>query len=222
MDQQSVIEIMSGQRSGAKARVTRGLLHAASMPYAVAMRARRRAYRAGLLGSVGVDVPVICVGNLTAGGTGKTPMVAWVIRELDAAGKTPAVLSRGYKAVDGQSDEAELLKAVCRVPVVMDPDRVAGARRAIEGGADVLVMDDGFQHRRLRRDLDIVLIDATNPFGFDHVLPRGLLREPPSALRYAGAVVVTRSDMISAEQLDALLERLAALAPGATLHTAVH
>jgi tetraacyldisaccharide 4'-kinase len=169
-------------------------------------------------------MPVICVGNLTTGGTGKTPMVVWVVRQLQRMGHRPAVLSRGYKAVAGHSDEAALLRRLCGVDVVVDADRLAGARQALQHGTDVLVMDDGFQHRRLRRTLDIVLIDATNPFGYGHCLPRGLLREPPSALRDAHAIVITRSDHLDEQNgsLTRLKARIGQLAPRASVHCAAH
>jgi len=216
------MDILSGRRRGLGASLARAGLAAAAVPYAAVMRARRWFYRRGLLPSRAADAPVICVGNLTTGGTGKTPMVAWVVARLHEAGGTPAILTRGYKGEGGTSDEAELLKALTGAPVVVDPDRAAGAAEAVRGGADVLVMDDGFQHRRLRRDLDLVLIDATNPFGYGWCLPRGLLREPRSALRDADAVVITRSSGVSDERLEALKTRLSRLAPGATVHAAVH
>jgi len=222
MDQQHIREILTGRRRGAAAGSLRAAAWVASKPYAVAMRVRRWAYETHLLPRRSVAVPVICVGNITTGGTGKTPMVAWVVRRLQEANLRPAVISRGYKARDAHSDEAELLKQLCAVQVFIDPDRYAAARRAVADGADVLVMDDGFQHLRLRRDLDIVLIDATNPFGFGYCLPRGLLREPLSALSRAGTIVVTRSDCVSPVRLGQLRDRLAELAPRASLHLAVH
>lgn len=221
MDERKALEIMGGG-GGFGASLLRAGLLCASGPYSAAMRARRWLYRRGVLPSRSVDVPVICVGNITTGGTGKTPMVAWVVGHLFEAGRRPAILTRGYKAVDGLSDEAELLKGLTGADVVVNADRVAGATAAIAGGADVLVMDDGYQHRRLRRDLDIVLVDAADPFGFGHCLPRGLLREPRSALRDAGAVVVTRSDAVDGGSLVRLQERLRGLAPAASLHAAAH
>ncbi|MCD4668808.1 MAG: tetraacyldisaccharide 4'-kinase [Actinomycetia bacterium] len=193
---------------------------AMGLPYATVMRLRRWAYRKGLFGSSAAGVPVICVGNLTCGGTGKTPMVAWVVRQLQEMGRTPAILTRGYKAVDGKADEAELLKNLTGAAVVVDPNRVRGAKTAVAGGADVLVMDDGFQHRRLRRDLDIILIDATDPFGGGACLPLGLLRESLSAMRDAGAIVITRSN-VPPEQLDSIRRRLVAHSR-APIYTAVH
>jgi len=211
-----------GGAGGTAAALLRAGLLCASLPYSAVMRLRRWLYRRGVLPARSAGVPVICVGNLTTGGTGKTPMVAWVVRRLKDAGKTPAILTRGYKAVDGVSDEAELLGHLTGADVVVNGDRAAGAETALAGGADVLVMDDGYQHRRLRRDLDIVLVDAANPFGFGHCLPRGLLREPPGALRDAGAVVITRSDAVDADALERLRDRLRVLAPDCSLHAAVH
>jgi len=228
MDEQKVRDILSGARRGGLWSALRGGLWLASKPYAAAMRLRRWAYRRGLFRSHSAGVPVICVGNLTTGGTGKTPMAAWVVERLKEAGCKPAILTRGYRGIPGEggrpggSDEAGLLDEMTRVPIVVDGDRVAGAAKAVAGGADVLVMDDGYQHRRLRRDLDVVLIDAVEPFGFGHCLPRGLLREPPSALADAGAVVITHRDEAPPEEAMRLGDRLKGLAPGASLHAAVH
>jgi len=222
MDQEICKSVLSGDRLGPAAGLLRVALSAASAPYSAVMRARRWCYAAGLRRAKGAPVPVICVGNVTVGGTGKTPMVAWVVEQLKAAGAVPAVLTRGYKAVGGRSDEAELLKRLAGVPVIVDADRLAGAAEAAERGANVCVMDDGFQHLRLRHDLDIVLIDATNPFGYGRVLPRGLLREPLSALRWAHALVITRSDRVGTRTLEDIRRRLRRFAPRASLHAAVH
>jgi len=157
-------------------------------------------------------VPVISVGNLTVGGTGKTPMVAWLARRLKEAGGRPAVVSRGYGGTSGRGpnvvsdgsgpgcgpdecgDEPFLLaSSLPGVAVVVGHDRPAGADAAAGLGCDVVLLDDGFQHRRLARDLDIVLLDAAKPFGNGRLLPAGPLREPPSALARAGLVLVTRS-----------------------------
>jgi len=222
MDEQSIKDILSGRCRGLAPALLRAALWVASRPYSLAVRLRRWMYRRGLRKRHRVGAPVICVGNLTTGGTGKTPMAAWAVNALKAAGRTPAVLTRGYKAVAGKSDEAQLLAGLCDVPVIVNADRLAGAQEAIAGGADVLVMDDGFGHLRLRRDLDIVLIDATNPFGYGHCLPRGLLREPTSALRDADAVVITHADAADEESLASLSQRIGRLAPSASLHIAAH
>lgn len=222
MDEQTAREIMSGRRGGVAAAAARAGLLLASLPFGGMMRLRRWAYRRRLLPAGDAGVPVISVGNITAGGTGKTPMVAWIVARLKEAGRRPAVLIRGYKAVAGRSDEAELLAELTAAPVVVNADRAAGAKLAVAGGADVLVMDDGFQHLRLRRDLDIVLVDAMRPFGYGHCLPRGLLREGLSALRDAEAIVLTRSDLIGGKKLVDLVVRLGGLAPRASVHLAEH
>ena len=222
MSEQGLRDIMSGRRRGAAASAWRASAWAASGPYALMMGLRRRMYRRGVFGSRAVGAPVISVGNLTTGGTGKTPMVAWLVGQLKKAGRDPAILTRGYKARAGRADEAEMLFKQTGVPVIVNSDRVSGGLSAVEAGADVLVMDDGFQHRRLKRDLDIVLIDATNPLGYGHVLPRGMLRERPSALRDADVIVITRCDLVSAGELEALRDRLGRLARRAEICLAGH
>lgn len=156
-----------------------------------------------------IDRPVISVGNLSAGGTGKSPVVRWIVRLLQEHGHHPAIAMRGYKAKPGEmSDEqAEHAAELPGVPIVAQPDRIAGLRALFgtEEGAsvDCVVLDDGFQHRRLARDLDIVLIDATRPAHRDALLPAGFLREPVSALSRADAVVFTRSELVDPDELEA-------------------
>ncbi len=143
-----------------------------------------------------MGVPVISVGNITVGGTGKTPMVQWIAGEMLAAGLRPAIALRGYKARDGVSDEAlEHVEALGDVPVLVGASRVATISAAIERGIelDCVVLDDGFQHRFVKRDLDIVLVDARRRPDCDHMLPVGRLREPTWALKRADALVVTHA-----------------------------
>ena len=181
-------------------------LLAAEAGYRSVISARNALYerklRAGQL--VTPPIPTISVGNLTVGGTGKTPMVAHLAALAAAAGARPLIVSRGYGAAAGMpNEEAQELAHLCPgVPHVQDPDRL----RAIEDWAaahpcDVAILDDGFQHRRCARDLNMVLIDALRPFGYGHLLPRGLLREPPSALRRADIVVITRAEQVAAAHL---------------------
>ncbi|MCZ6598425.1 MAG: tetraacyldisaccharide 4'-kinase [Planctomycetota bacterium] len=205
------------------------LLRVPALLYGVVADLRRSLYDRGLLPVERLDVPVVCVGNLSAGGTGKTPMVAWLARVLAERGRRPGLLSRGYGAGDEMRELAELLPDV---PREEDPDRAAGGRRLVGRGADVIVMDDGFQHRRLHRDLDLVLVDATRPWGLPQppgggdpvcaLIPRGLLRERPSALTRADAIVLTRTDQASAEVCARLEAELEALAPGKPLTRARH
>jgi tetraacyldisaccharide 4'-kinase len=160
-------------------------------------------------------VPVVSVGNLTVGGTGKTPCVEYIAGFYRRSDRRVAVLSRGYGSAGGRNDEALVLEETLPdVPHLQGADRVALARTAIEElESEVLVLDDGFQHRRLARDLDVVLIDVTEPQGYGYLLPRGLLREPRSSLRRAGLVVLTRCDQASAERVDAVRREVRRYAP---------
>ncbi len=130
-------------------------------------------------------MPVVSIGNLTAGGTGKTPCVEYVVRFYRALDRRVAILSRGYGGDGARNDEALVLEEnLPDVPHLQGADRVALAHIAIEElESEIVVLDDGFQHRRLARDLDLVLIDATAPWGHGYLLPRGLLREPPGSLK---------------------------------------
>ncbi|MBU6174878.1 MAG: tetraacyldisaccharide 4'-kinase, partial [Planctomycetes bacterium] len=164
------------------------MLWCASQPYAAAVTLRNWAFDRGFKKTIGVEIPVVSVGNLTAGGTGKTPTVAFLAKWFRAQNKRVAILSRGYGAgSDGRNDEAKELEITLPdVPHLQSPDRIASARIAVdELGMELLLLDDGFQHRRIGRDLDIVLLDAREPFGFGHLLPRGLLREPLRSLKRA-------------------------------------
>ncbi len=172
-------------------------------------------------GVVEFDRPVISVGNLSVGGTGKTPMVVHLVRLLRREGHHPAVAMRGYKAGAGQeSDEAQTYsRAFPDLPLVARADRTEGLIELFatpEGErADCVVLDDGFQHRKIWRTLDIVLIDATaDPFD-DDLLPLGWLREPVVCLSRARVIVVTHAESARPEQVRALDERLHAAAPHA-------
>ncbi len=169
-------------------------------------------------------VPVISVGNITVGGTGKTPMVIWLCNFLREKNINCAVLTRGYKASADKNDEpAMLIKNCPGTAVIINPDRLAGALEAIKRHrAQVLIMDDGFQHRRLHRDIDIVTIDATLPFGYNKMLPAGLLREPVSALKRAHAAILTRCDSVSKDDLTKLTETVRRINPKIIVAQAVH
>jgi len=186
------------------------LLWPLTLPYGLVVRARAQAYRRGIFRPNRIDGVVISVGNLTVGGTGKTPMVLWIAQRLLAEGKKVGILTRGYRgdvASVGQgqttgansestSDEVRLLRARLGEGVAfgVGADRFAKGRELARSRVQWFVLDDGFQHRQLARDVDIVLIDATNPFGGKHLLPAGRLREPRSALERADIIVITRSD----------------------------
>jgi tetraacyldisaccharide 4'-kinase len=211
-------DLVSGRRRGVGASVLRGLLRLAETPYAAAARWRNVRYDTGRAEVLRVRVPVVSVGNLTVGGTGKTPLVRWIAEWLVDRGVRVAIVSRGYRAEgDGLNDEGrELAQLLPNVPHVQNPDRVAGANQAIDQfGCQVVLLDDGFQHRRLARDLDIVLLDALEPFGFEHVVPRGTLREPVDGLRRAQVVCLSRADLVSTDQRHEIRQRVNQVAPAA-------
>lgn len=160
-------------------------------------------------------VPVVSVGNLSVGGTGKTPTVAWIARQLIAEGVHPAIAMRGYRSKDGRSDEAmEYAQRVPDAQVIARPDRAAAIEEAL-GRADPIdcvILDDGFQHRFVARDLDLVLIDATRDPFEDRCLPAGWLREPVSSLSRASGVILTHAEAVSSQRT----ERLAELIKSAT------
>ncbi len=218
MQAQDFREIVSGRRRGLAAAATRGLLAMAEWPYTWAVMWRNRRYdrRADLV--TRVSVPVVSVGNLTLGGTGKTPMVEWLARWFRGQGVRVAIVSRGYGAVDGhENDEAlQLEENLPDVPHLENPRRIEAAHLAIEELASQLILlDDGFQHRRLGRDLDIVLLDALEPFGHRRVFPRGLLREPLAGLRRADVVALSRADLLAEDARRAIQDEVARWNPQA-------
>lgn len=203
--------IMNGQRRDALAVLMRGGLAGLSIPYRLVIANRNRRYDRGSVEVHRCGVPVISVGNLTTGGTGKTPIVCYLAKWYRDRGVRVAIVSRGYGSKGGDSnDEAlELYAKLPDVPHVQDPDRVKAARIAVEElEAELILMDDGFQHRRLHRDLNIVVIDATCPFGFGRLLPRGLLREPIASLSRADLVIVTRCDAVEVGKIDKIVRTI--------------
>ena len=199
--------IMSGKRGDPIAMAMRAVLRMASVPYAIAVRQRNRNYDRQVADIQQCEVPVISVGNLTTGGTGKTPIVCLLAKRFREQGLRVAIVSRGYGRGDADAnDEAmELHARLPDVPHIQNPDRVAAARIAIEElEAQIVLMDDGFQHRRLHRDLDLVVIDATCPFGFGYQLPRGLLRESIHGLSRADAVLITRCQAVDPTTIETI------------------
>lgn len=198
--------------------------------YGLITRTRLSMYRRGTFRTTKLPQPVISVGNITTGGTGKTPLVEWIARLLAENDRTVCVLTRGYGrqapnervlVSDGQTvfstaetagDEAFLMATNLRgvATVISDADRIAAALDAVKHlHSDCFVLDDGFQHLRIARDLDIVMIDATNPWGGGRLLPEGRLREPLSGLRRADCIVITRVDQV--DKIDAIQKELSHL-----------
>lgn len=171
--------------------------------YRFAIHRRAKRYESGALETYRAPIPVIVVGNITVGGTGKTPLVIWLTEYLKSLGLKPGVISRGYggnandwpRLVSAASkprevgDEPVLIARRARVPVVCDPDRPRGVRKLLDYGVNIVVSDDGLQHYALQRDLEMVVIDAARGFGNRHCLPAGPLREPVSNLKASHVLV---------------------------------
>jgi tetraacyldisaccharide 4'-kinase len=200
--------------------------------YNLILKARSALYQKGIARSYDLGVPVISVGNITLGGTGKTPLAAFVAGVLADNGRKVCILTRGYKransgkrvlvsdgtkilagAKESGDEPFELaLKLLGVSAVIADKDRAAAGIWARENlGSDAFILDDGFQHLKLGRDLDLVTIDATNPFGNGWLLPQGTLREPVESLQRAGAIILTRANL--AENIDSLKAQVKKIAP---------
>ncbi|HLA14235.1 MAG TPA: tetraacyldisaccharide 4'-kinase [Gemmatimonadaceae bacterium] len=193
---------------GKRARVARAILSPLTRAYGAVVRARGILYDRGLLKAHDVSVPVVSVGNLTVGGTGKTPVAAWLARQLVERGAHPAVVLRGY----GGDETLVHQRLNETISVIECPDRVRGMRDAIAEAADIIVLDDAFQHRRAARDADIVLIDADTWTEARRLLPAGPWREPLTAARRASLVIITRKTA-SQDAVDAVKQALSIAAP---------
>ena len=210
------------------------LLSFLSLLYFRGVWLRNALYDLGLLRSVKLPCFVISVGNLTVGGTGKTPVVFHLAQRLAAKGKKVAVLTRGYaregqepvrvvKANDSAREVGDeplmMARRLDPIPVIVGKNRVRSGSWAIQNlGADTLLLDDGFQYRKLKKDVEIVLLDATNPFGNRRLLPRGILREPASSLQRADGVLLTKIEQCEITNSESELEeRLRRLHPRAAI-----
>ncbi len=242
MNQDDFRKLISGEKAGFVATLMRFVLGAASVGYSIAVRLRNFLYSAGFLKIHHAKAAVISIGNITTGGTGKTPLVVWLCKRtisesgFQISASQCSILTRGYKAsapehknirspeAELYTDEPEIFAQSCpEAKVIVNPDRVAGAEEAaIKFGTKVLIMDDGFQHRRLARDLDIVAIDATLAFGYGRMLPAGLLREPASSLKRADAVVITRCDQIAENELRRLEQQLRLINTDMVIARSIH
>ena len=186
--------------------------------YHKALKISQDTYRKGPFRIQKSAARVISVGNITWGGTGKTPLVAKLASELSVVGKKVAILTRGY----GKDEVAELKKKLPGVPVLVGRDRIRTAREAVEKhGAEILILDDGFQHIRLHRDLDILTINSTEPFGPGGLIPAGTLREPVEHLSRADLFILTKSD-IGAKNVHWITQKIHEFKPNAVIFEAVH
>ena len=190
------------------ARLARTVLTPASILYGAGAGARDALYDVGWLRTHRAPIAVVSVGNLTVGGTGKTPVAAWIAANLAARGAHPAIVLRGYG-----DDEPLVHRSLNRlVPVIVGADRLAAVERAATDGADIAVLDDGFQHRRIARDVDLVLISADQWTDEVRLLPAGPWREPLHAVRRATLIVVTCKAAFD-DAVDRVHDRLATVAP---------
>ncbi len=204
--------------------------------YRVVLALRLSGYNVGVLKRTTLPVPVISVGNITLGGAGKTPFVEYIANHIKKRGKKVAVLSRGYgskktSVKDGTQGETVtyndehlvLCENLTDVPNIINHDRVSGGRRAIsEHKVDCLLLDDGFQHVRLDRNLDVVLISAINPFGFGNVIPRGFLREPLKNLKRASVFIITHTNLCERIEIDEIRNKLCELDSSVPIVESIH
>jgi tetraacyldisaccharide 4'-kinase len=231
LNQQVYRNLISGRSTGLLAALLRLFIGTAATGYSLVVKLRNFLYSKRWLEIHTADVPVISIGNITAGGTGKTPLVIWICRFLQNKNVPCVILTRGYKTAQNLKlktqnyvDEPAILAESCpQAKVIVNPNRAEAAAEAVDKfGAKVLIMDDGFQHRRLHRDLDIVTIDATCPFGYGKALPAGLLREPVASLKRAGAAVLTRCDQISESELSRIEKKLRLINPNMVIAKSIH
>lgn len=222
-----LLDIISGNKKGLIPAILRILLILLSYIYRLAVMLRNLLYDKDIIKQGRVAAKTISIGNITTGGTGKTPAVEAFATELKNSGKDIVIISRGYKG-DNQEplvvsngekilvgakfagDEAFMLaNKLPEIPVVICRDRLKAASYVqAEFNPDIILLDDSFQHRKIIRDYDIVLIDATNPFGYNHLLPGGLLREPKSSLKRADGFIITRVDQVSNSSLNEIINQL--------------
>ncbi len=183
--------LMTDKRSDPVSNFIKWQLWLFSLCYGAAVRGIRRGYEKGFFTPYKADPRVISIGNITVGGTGKTPASIAIAKLLDAGGRRASILIRGY----GADEYVMLQEELKECPILVGPDRIENSKRAFyDFGVDTVILDDGFQHWKIKRDLDIVLLDATNPFGNSELLPRGILREPVEALKRADIIIVTKVD----------------------------
>ena len=219
--------ILRGERRGGSAALWRALFRAVSIPYGAAVAVHRRLYDFNLKKIRRLPVPVVSVGNMTLGGTGKTPLIARMVRILREEGATPALLSRGYGTKTSEqsagrftcrNDEAaEMAVYFPDLPHYLSPNRFEAGKALLRDFPDtsVLLLDDGFQHRKLARCLDIVLLDALEPFGMDRLFPSGTLREPLDGLARADLILLSRADFLAPEEREKIRRRVERCAPKA-------
>jgi len=223
--QERFYDLVSGRATGITATVLRGGLRLLEVPYCSVISVRNVLYDKQIVPTHRFPVPVISVGNLTLGGTGKSPMVAWLCRFFLERDLRPGLVSRGYRKTssEGNDEFMEMTRRFPTIPHLQDRNRAEAISTLLQTKqVDLIILDDAFQHRRVVRNIDLVLLDATAPFGFGHVFPRGTLREPLTGLRRADIALLTRSDLVDEPQRQKIREKILSLHPniiwGETIH----
>ena len=225
------LSILSGQQRGIIAAIVKSTLSAFTLPYLAVLNTRNTLYKKGIVRSSRLPVKVISIGNITTGGTGKTPLVEFSVKYLIESGRKVAVLSRGYGG-DNSSQEGDgmvndecltLIENLQDIPVLAGRDRVKSGEKAINDfGVDCVVLDDGFQHLRLKRDLDVVVIDALNPFGGENLIPRGSLREPLQNLERADLFIISHCDQGNQQTIRSIYKKLDQINHSAPICESIH
>ncbi|MDR2762202.1 MAG: tetraacyldisaccharide 4'-kinase [Planctomycetaceae bacterium] len=247
-------QLVSGEKRGIGVSFLRIFLFGVSIIYWIVTSIRNFLYDFRILKIHKVDIPVISVGNITLGGTGKSPMVAWLCEYFISQGLRPAIISRGYRRQNANNsinadDELivneingfnrianandEYLELAFRLPDVyhfQNKDRVVAIRELLRfvssessrGGVDIVILDDGMQHRRLGRDFEIVLLDAMEPFGYGHIFPRGRLRESLTGLSRADVILLSKANCISAEERNRIAKTIRKIASRAIYAEVIH
>ncbi len=213
-----IVSVMKDERIGLAASIVKVILLILSWVYGLGIKLVDLGYASGFRKRHKAGVPVVSIGNITLGGTGKTPFTIYVADYITHRGKKCAVLTRGY----GNDEYKQIRDTLQDVKVFVSQDRVKSAEAAYGAGNEIIVMDDGFQHRRLKRDLEIVLLDGRRPFGNGKLFPRGILREPLTALKRADIFVITKVDNIDSSEREKLIGELEKLAPEVPIITARH
>lgn len=240
--QNYLLNVIRGHKQGIMARVVLVICTVLANIYHLIIKIREKLYELGIKQGEEVPCVVISVGNITVGGTGKTPIAQLLARRFKERGKQVAILNRGYKAEyeeeiglvsngkrvlmppDKAGDEAFMLaRSLPEVPIIIGSDRTVTGKYAYEKfDTDILILDDGFQHWPLARDKDIVVIDATNPFANGHLIPRGTLREPMSSLSRADIFFLTKVDQVSQQKISQIKSKLNDYNPMALIFKTIH
>ena len=228
------LNIVDGEHLDTCSKAILKALYPFSKIYGFVVKTRIFFYKKGILKSIRLPVPVISVGNITIGGTGKTPVVEYIARYLHIKGKKVAILSRGY-AANIKQENSSLNKNACNdeylmfqenipdIPNLLHKDRIRSGLDAIKHfQVECLLLDDGFQHLRLSRDLDIVIIDVLNPFGYEQIVPCGMLREPLEELQRCDMIMLTHVDQCNPDNIGLIINRLNEIARDVPIVETVH